>query len=184
MSNNVVNIFSVCSLTMRCSIKGRSLELRIVLIHVTVSLAALGLVAIIAMFTLCKVKTIKKYSLAIALNLPSPLQVTPNNQLGASNIWVKHYFEYDSFDVKVSFELHDSFYTMQVRKGINFVQSINAIETLGQDSTLLTKILKLVSCLPICQSVTLCVNWLFGASYRMRLNEVGVTASVCEEISN
>ena len=86
MSNNVVNIFSVCSLTMRCSIKGRSLELRIVLIHVTVSLAALELVAIIAMFTLFKVKTIKNYSLAIALNLPSPLQVTPNNQLGASNI--------------------------------------------------------------------------------------------------
>ena len=142
-----MNIFSVCSLTMRCSIKGRSLELRIVLIHVTVSLAALELVAIIAMFTLFKVKTIKNYSLAIALNLPSPLQVTPNNQLGASNIWVKHYFEYDSFDVKVSFELHDSFYTMQVRKGINFVQSINAIETLGQDSTLLTKILKLVVCL-------------------------------------
>ena len=66
--------------------------------------------------------------------------------------------------MKVSFELHDSFYTMQVRKGINFVQSINAIETLGQDSTLLTKILKLVSCLPICFSVTLCVNWMLGAS--------------------
>ena len=57
MSNNVVNIFSVCSFTMRCSIKGRSVDLRIVLIHVTASLAASGVVATIAMFTYLNLKS-------------------------------------------------------------------------------------------------------------------------------